>query len=58
MGQAVETIKKYIDYDNPFSPGEGCVNVSELQCGWQEVLCDLRRLVGVRLNGNLGEMLI
>lgn len=26
----------------PFSPCKGCVNISELQCGRQQILCDLR----------------
>lgn len=34
------------------------VNISELQRGRQKVLCDLRWLVRIRLNGNLGQMLI
>lgn len=40
------------------APGEGCVDVDELQRGGQQVFGDLGRFVGVCISCYFGEMLI
>jgi len=40
------------------SPSEGSVDVDELKGGGQQVLGDLRGLAGVRLHGDLGQVIV